>query len=95
MARALASGSAKLRLFGYQRIERKPAAVLEVFFNRGLSQAGLTLVGSRAYGALLNELGVLAPGYRTQDLDLARAAARRLENLHPQGEEALLKLAGR
>ena len=43
LAKALASGSAKLRLFGYQRIERKPAAVLEVFFNRGLTQAGLTL----------------------------------------------------
>ncbi|HTP62385.1 MAG TPA: GSU2403 family nucleotidyltransferase fold protein [Burkholderiales bacterium] len=73
LAKALASGSAKLRLFGYQRIERKPAAVLEVLFNRGLTQAGLTLVGSHAYGALLNELGVIAPAYRTQDLDLARA----------------------
>jgi len=73
LARALASGSATLRLLGYQRIDRKPAAVLEVFFNRGLSQAGLTLVGSHAYGALLNELGVLAPGYRTQDIDVARA----------------------
>ena len=73
LAKTLAAGSAKLRLFGYQRIERKPAAVLEVFFNRGLTRAGLTLVGSHAYGALLNELGVEAPGYRTQDLDVARA----------------------
>jgi hypothetical protein len=73
LARSLASGSAQLRLLGYQRIERKPAAVLEVFFNRGLIQAGLTLVGSHAYGALLNELGVLAPAYRTQDIDLARS----------------------
>lgn len=73
LARALASGSGTLRLLGYQRMERKPAAVLEVFFNRGLIQAGLTLVGAHAYGALLNELGVLAPGYRTQDIDIARA----------------------
>ena len=73
LAKALASGSASLRLFGYQRIERKPAAVLEVFFNRGLTQAGLTLVGSHAYGALLNELGIVAPGYMTQDIDVARA----------------------
>jgi hypothetical protein len=73
LARALAAGSAKLRLFGYQRIERKPAAVLEVLFNRGLTGAGLTLVGSHAYGVLLNELGVAAPGYRTRDLDVARA----------------------
>lgn len=75
LAKALASGSGKLRLFGYQRLDRKPAAVLEVLFNRGLTQGGLTLVGSHAYGVLLNELGVLAPGYRTQDIDVARTRA--------------------
>lgn len=73
LARALAAGSAQLRLFGYQRMERKPAAVLEALSNRGLFAAGMTLVGSHAYGALLNELGIIAAGYRTQDLDLARA----------------------
>lgn len=73
LAKALASGSARLRLFGYQRLDRKAATVLEILFNRGLTQAGLTLVGSHAFGVLLNELGVLAPGYRTQDIDVARA----------------------
>jgi hypothetical protein len=73
LARTLAAGSAKLRLLAYQRIDRKPAAVLEVFYNRGLNEAGLVLVGSHAYGILLNELGVSAPGYRTQDIDIARA----------------------
>ncbi len=37
-------------------MERKPAAVLEIFFNRGLVGAGLTLVGSHAYGALLERV---------------------------------------
>lgn len=73
LAKALASGSANLRLFGYQRIDRKPAAVLEVLFNRGLIRGGLVLVGSHAYGALLNELGINAPAYKTQDIDVARA----------------------
>ena len=72
LARALAAASGALRLAGYQRIDRKPAAVLAVFFNRGLCAAGLTLVGSHAFGVLLNELGVIAPAYRTQDLDIAR-----------------------
>jgi hypothetical protein len=72
LARALAAGSAQLRLLGYQRIDRKPAAVLEVFHNRRLVEAGLTLVGSHAFGALLNECGVAAAGYRTQDIDVAR-----------------------
>ena len=73
LAKALAGASARLRLLGFQRIDRKPAAVLEVFFNRGLHQAGLAIVGSHAFGALLNELGIQAPAYRTQDLDIARA----------------------
>lgn len=72
LAKALASGSARLRLFGYQRVERAPAAVLQVLFNHGLVRAGLTLVGSHAYGVLLNELGAAAPAYRTRDLDVAR-----------------------
>jgi hypothetical protein len=73
LAKALASGSGNLRLFGYQRIDRNPAAVLQVFFNRGLTQGGLVLVGSHAYGSLLNELGINAPSYKTQDIDVARA----------------------
>jgi hypothetical protein len=72
IARALAASSAALRLFGYQRIERKPAAVLGVLFNRGLVNGGLVLVGSHAYGALLNELGIVSAGYKTQDIDVAR-----------------------
>ena len=94
LARALAAGSSQLRLFGYQRMDRKPAAVLEVLYNRGLVAAGLTLVGSHAYGALLNECGIAAPGYRTQDLDVARARPLALAlpagaNLH-----SLLKESG-
>jgi hypothetical protein len=91
LARGLAAGSAQLRLFGYQRMDRKPAAVLEALFNRGLFNAGLTLVGSHAYGALLNELGISAAGYRTQDLDLARAL--RLAVALPPGASFLQLLA--
>lgn len=94
LAKALASGSASLRLFGYQRIDRKPSAVLQVFFNRGLTGAGLALVGSHAYGALLNELGIAAAGYKTQDIDVARA--RPLSVALPAGLnfENLLKETG-
>jgi hypothetical protein len=73
LAKALSAGSSTLRVFGYQRIERKTAAVLGALFNRGMFQAGLTLVGSHAYGILLNEYGVIAPGYLTHDIDVARA----------------------
>jgi hypothetical protein len=73
LAQALAAASSTLRLLGFQRIDRKPAAVVAVLHNHSLFRAGLTVVGSHAYGVLLNELGVMAPAYRTQDLDLARA----------------------
>lgn len=94
LAKALASGSSTLRVFGYQRIERKAAAVLAIFFNRGLHQAGLTLVGSHAYGALLNELGVIAPGYRTQDIDVARAQPLVLELPDGFGLKQILDATG-
>lgn len=72
LARALAAGSSALRVFGYQRVDRKVAAVLAALFNRGLFEAGLALVGSHAYGALLNDCGAMGAGYRTHDIDLAR-----------------------
>jgi hypothetical protein len=94
LARALASGSSRLRLLGYQRIEKKPAAVLGALFNQRLFSGGLVLVGSHAYGALLNDLGIIAPAYRTQDIDLARAQP--LELALPPGSDfaALLDESG-
>lgn len=94
LAKALASGSAGLRLFGYQRIDRKPAAVLQVLFNKRLFEAGLALVGSHAYGALLNDLGVIAAAYRTQDLDPARAQPLAIALPAGSGLHALLRETG-
>ncbi|MFM9886939.1 MAG: GSU2403 family nucleotidyltransferase fold protein [Burkholderiales bacterium] len=81
-AQMLAKASGDLRLVGFQRIDKKPAAVLGALFNARLFEAGLTLVGSHAFGVLLNELGIVVPGYRTRDLacnaplDLALPADR-------------------
>lgn len=94
LAKHLASGSAQLRLLGFQRIDRKPASVLEVFFNRGLFNAGLVLVGSHAYGALLNELGLNAPSYKTQDIDLARRQPLAIALPENANLESLLKETG-
>lgn len=94
LARALAAASGRLRLLGFQRIDRKPAAVLAVLFNRGLLASGLVLVGSHAYGALLNELGIVAPGYKTQDIDLARAEPLSLALPGPAGLQSLLDETG-
>ncbi|MGH8721396.1 MAG: GSU2403 family nucleotidyltransferase fold protein, partial [Burkholderiales bacterium] len=74
--------------------DRKAAAVLQVCFNRGLVQAGLTLVGSHAYGVLLNELGLLAPAYRTQDVDVAKARPLALALPDPVSLQTLLRETG-
>jgi hypothetical protein len=61
-----------LRKLGFQVADKRTARVLVELHNRGLFSAGLTLVGTLAYMAWLNELGAVAVTARTQDLDLAR-----------------------
>jgi hypothetical protein len=64
---------------GYIRAGSRPYAVLVACSNAGLFRAGAVLVGSHAYGVLLNELGIRAAGFATEDLDLARGERLRLD----------------
>src|SRR5438067_1690240 len=57
---------------GFSLVDRKTQAVLASLHNRGLFAAGAVLVGSHAYGVLLNRLGVRAAPYATEDVDIAR-----------------------
>jgi hypothetical protein len=75
-------------------MERKPAAVLAALFNRRLFASGLVLVGSHAYGALLNELGINAAGYSTRDIDVARAQPLAVALPEGTGFKALLEESG-
>jgi hypothetical protein len=67
-----------LRTLGMQVADKDAAVVLVEMHNRGLFVAGLVLVGTLAYMAWLNELGVRAVSSRTQDIDLARRHALKL-----------------
>lgn len=62
----------ELAKLGYQLAPPKAYGVAAAIYNAGLFQEGLTLVGSHAYGVLLNTLGIKASGYRTDDVDLSR-----------------------
>jgi hypothetical protein len=64
---------------GYSLVDARAYAIIAALHNRGLFAAGAALVGSHAYGAVLNRLGVRAAPYRTQDVDVARGAALTLE----------------
>jgi hypothetical protein len=60
---------------GFATVDRKAYFTLASLHNRGLFRAGALLVGSHAYGALLNAVGVRATPYATEDVDIARREA--------------------
>jgi hypothetical protein len=72
---------------GYQRADLRTGAILAALVNRGFFAAGATLVGSHAFGALLNSLGVSTAAYRTEDIDIARG--RPLELALPEERDFL------
>ena len=60
LTKALVKDGRLLAERGYVRTDARTAAIVAVLANRGLFRAGAVLVGSHAYGALLNDLGVRA-----------------------------------
>ena len=75
---------ASIRLLGrsgYTIADAKAQATLAVLHNLGFFAAGGVLVGSHAFGALLNKLGVRAAPYATEDIDLARRESLALPGL--------------
>lgn len=66
---------------GFATVDRKAYATLAGLHNHGLFRAGALLIGSHAYGALLNALGVRAAAYSTEDIDIARRAQLALSGL--------------
>lgn len=61
-----------LRKLGFQVADKSTARVLVELHNQQAFAGGLVLVGTLAYMAWLNELGISAISARTQDIDLAR-----------------------
>lgn len=59
----------QLRSLGFACADDSTGATLAALYNHGLFEAGLTLVGSHAYGVILNHLGVRAQSYQTEDVD--------------------------
>jgi hypothetical protein len=68
----------QLRKLGFQVADRETARVLVELHNLGAFDAGLVLVGTLAYMARLNDLGVAAFSSRTRDIDVARESRIKL-----------------
>ena len=69
---AIAEYSRKLRRIGFHSADNSTVVTVASLFNAGVFSGGGVLVGTHAFGALLNELGVAAsPFPMTEDVDLA------------------------
>jgi hypothetical protein len=70
--KALAPELRLLAREGFQIADPKPYATLASLHLHGLFSAGATLIGSHAFGVLINQLGIRAASYATEDVDVAR-----------------------
>ena len=68
---------------GFVTVDRKAFYTLASLHNHGLFRAGALVIGSHAYGALLNALGVKAVGSTTEDVDIARHEQLALPGVPP------------
>jgi len=92
--KALVPSLRMLRREGYNVVDPRTYGTIASLSNhRVFSTAGL-LIGSHAYGILLNKLGVRAAAYSTEDIDIARAAALALEQPPSEGLLGMLKDSG-
>jgi hypothetical protein len=90
--------TASLRLLvreGFQAADSKTYVTLATLHLHGLFQAGATLVGSHAYGVILNQMGFRAPEpYATEDVDVARRAALAFDQVPEKSFLDILKESG-
>jgi hypothetical protein len=90
LANALIAEARELSRHGYARVDSRTGAILAALANHGIFRGGALLVGSHAYGALLNELGAKAANYFTEDIDIARGEKLKLALPDGGGFEKML-----
>ncbi|MGF6756767.1 GSU2403 family nucleotidyltransferase fold protein [Paraburkholderia sp. GAS42] len=74
--RAIAAEVQLLRKAGFAAADNSSALTIATLFNAGIFGHGGVLVGSHAFGALLNSLGVRLPAnYKTEDIDIGSAGS--------------------
>ena len=79
---------------GFSLVDARVYATLASLHNHGVFAAGGMLVGSHAYGVLLNRLGVRAIPYTTEDIDVARGEALRFVTPPEESFLEMLKDSG-
>ncbi|MHB8742163.1 MAG: GSU2403 family nucleotidyltransferase fold protein [Sulfuricaulis sp.] len=79
---------------GFNLVDAKTYATLASLHNHRVFVAGGMLIGSHAYGVLLNRLGVHATPYATEDIDIARRKSLVFENQPELGLLEMLQESG-
>lgn len=87
--------SAKMLLReGYLGLEPKPFAAIAPLVDHGLFAGGAVLVGSHAFGAIANKLGIGVSAFPTEDIDIARPQALKIASDAAGGLLGLLRRSG-
>ena len=79
---------------GFSLVDAKTYATLAALHNHGVFSAGGMLIGSHAYGVLLNRIGVRATPYATEDIDIARREALAFQKVPNRGILHMLRESG-
>jgi hypothetical protein len=79
---------------GFNLVDSKTYATLASLHNNGLFTAGGLLIGSHAYGVLLNRIGIRATPYATENIDIARRGALAFKKLPQRGFLEMLQDSG-
>ena len=83
-----------LRREGYNVVDPRTYGTIASLANHRVFSAGGMLVGSHAYGVLLNKLGVRGAAYSTEDIDIARAAVLAFDRPPEEGLLGMLRDSG-
>lgn len=79
---------------GFQSADPKTYATLASLCSHGLFAAGASLIGSHAFGVLLNQMGVRAAAYATEDVDVARREVLAFERIPEKNFLDMLRDSG-
>ena len=79
---------------GFQAADPKTYATLASLHLHGVFSAGATLIGSHAFGVLINQLGIRVAAYATEDVDVARREALAFERIPEKSFLDMLRDSG-
>jgi hypothetical protein len=79
---------------GFCVVDRRTYATVASLHNHGVFRAGGALIGSHAYGVLLNRLGARTAPYATEDIDIARRESLAFDPVPDKGFLDMLRGSG-